>query len=276
MGQCIYCGQPAGFLRRAHGECKQRNTKGRAEIISLVRKAGLQSGALESLEASIARVAEANRIHSKNINELVIAGWEQSVEDAFADGILSEEEETALIQLMQHFSLPQERLHREGALDKVIKGAVLRDVLNEDLQDRIPFDSDLPFNLQKSEKLVWVFPNVDYYELKTRTHYVGGSQGFSVRIARGLYYRTSGFKGERVQSSETVHADSGIMGVTNKHIYFVGTENRFRIAYSKIVSFEAFTDGIGLQKDSQRAKPQSFVTGDGWFTYNLITNLARL
>lgn len=137
-------------------------------------------------------------------------------------------------------------------------------------------DGGLPFNLQKSEKVVWVFQGVNYYEEKTRTRYVGGSHGVSVRIAKGLYYRTGAFKGERVQTSETVHANTGLLGVTNKHIYFAGPSKRFRIAYNKIVAFEPFSHGIGVQRDAQTAKPQSFLTGDGWFTYNLITNLAQM
>ena len=98
----------------------------------------------------------------------------------------------------------------------------------------------------------------------------------SIRIAKGLYYRIGAFKGEKIQTSEMIHADTGLMGVTNKHIYFVGSSKRFRIAYNKIVSFEPFSDGIGVQRDAQTAKPQSFSTGDGWFAYNLITNLAQM
>ena len=46
--------------------------------------------------------------------------------------------------------------------------------------------------------------------------------------------------------------------------------------HERIVSFTPYTDGIGVQRDALTAKPQSFVTGDGWFTYNLVTNLAKL
>jgi len=46
--------------------------------------------------------------------------------------------------------------------------------------------------------------------------------------------------------------------------------------YAKIVSFEPFSDGLGLVRDAAIAKPQIFVTGDGWFTYNLVTNLSRI
>jgi len=47
------------------------------------------------------------------------------------------------------------------------------------------------------------------------------------------------------------------------------------VPYSKIVSFTPYSDGIGIQRDAASAKPQTFVTGDGWFIYNLVVNLAR-
>ncbi|HET91215.1 MAG TPA: hypothetical protein ENN99_10835 [Chloroflexi bacterium] len=276
MGQCIYCGKPAGFLKKTHKECKQQHDQGKSEVISLVGKIGAEGGNLHRLENSIEHVASTSFIDKDTLNSLVASGWEMAVNIAFDDGLLSEEEESALSELKEHFSLPQQILDRNGAYSKLVKGAVLRDIMNGNLPERMKVDGGLPFNLQKSEKVVWVFQSVNYYEEKTRTRYVGGSQGVSVRIAKGLYYRTGAFKGERVQTSETVHADTGLLGVTNKHIYFAGPSKRFRIAYNKIVTFEPFSDGIGVQRDAQTAKPQSFQTGDGWFTYNLITNLAQL
>jgi hypothetical protein len=48
------------------------------------------------------------------------------------------------------------------------------------------------------------------------------------------------------------------------------------VPYPKIVAFLPYDDGVGLIRDAQTAKPQIFKTGDGWFTYNLVTNLAQL
>ena len=276
MGNCIYCGEPAGFLKKTHKECKQRHEQGKSKIVSLVGKVSSEGGDLNRLESSIKQVASSSHIDSSMMKALVVSGWQRAVDVAFDDGILTEGEEAALSELKQHFSLTQQELDRKGSFTKIVKGAVLRDILDGKLPERVQVDGNLPFNLQKTEKVVWVFENVDYYEEKTRTRYVGGSQGVSIRIAKGLYYRTGAFKGERVQTSETVHADTGLLGVTNKHIYFAGPSKRFRINYNKIVAFESFSDGIGVQRDAQTAKPQSFSTGDGWFTYNLITNLAQM
>lgn len=276
MGNCIYCGKPAGFFKKSHEKCKKRHEYGKSKIISLVSKTGTGNEELKDLKSSIKQIASFAFIDETTMKSLIVSGWEKAVDIAFDDGVLTVEEELALNELKQYFSLEQELLDKNGAFSKVIKGAVLRDIFDGKLPERIKIDGSLPFNLQKTEKLIWLFQNVDYYEEKTRTRYVGGSQGVSIRIAKGLYYRTGAFKGERVQTSETVHVDTGLLGVTNKHIYFTGSSKSFRINYNKIVSFEPFSDGIGVQRDTQTAKPQSFLTGDGWFTYNLITNLAQM
>ena len=59
-----------------------------------------------------------------------------------------------------------------------------------------------------------------------------------------------------------------------QHIYFAGRRKSSGPVH-KIVAFEPFSDGFGIMRDAQTAKPQTFRTGDGWFAYQLVTNLAR-
>ena len=117
---------------------------------------------------------------------------------------------------------------------------------------------------------------VDYLETVVRRERRGSSQGLSIRVARGLYYRPSTFRSRRIEWEETVHADTGTLGLTAKHIYFAGSRKRFRVRYDKTVAFEPFSDGFGIMRDAQTAKPQTFRTGDGWFPYNLAVNLAQI
>ena len=70
--------------------------------------------------------------------------------------------------------------------------------------------------------------------------------------------------------------DTGLLGSNTKHIYFSGPRKKFRVRYDRIVDFEPFSDGFGLMRGAQTAKPQSFRTGDGWFAYNLAVNLAQM
>ena len=73
-----------------------------------------------------------------------------------------------------------------------------------------------------------------------------------------------------------MHIDTGLLVVSGKNIYFQGPRKAFRVPFERIVSFKQFSDGFGLRRSAITANPQSFKTGDGWFVYNLVTNLARL
>ena len=207
--------------------------------------------------------------------DVLAQAWEAAVEGSLEDGPLTLEEENALVRYLHHFDLSQEDVDANGAYHNMVKSIVIREAAEGIIPNRLGDATNLPFNLMKSEQLVWVINDVDYYEIKTMRERRGTSHGLSVRVAKGLYYRPGTFRSRAVEWDETVHADSGVLGVTSKHIYFHGPKKRFRVRYDKIVSFEPYNDGIEIMRDAQTAKPQVFRTGDGWFIYNLVTNLAQ-
>lgn len=285
MTNCTSCNQPLGFFRGISSKnickkCESLHKQANNEIISLVGNEDLRGGDLEHLKTSVEKIAAANRIDNATLDTLIFIGLERILDKALEDKILLEEEEEPLYmgleRLADCFSISKERLKQGSLFAKLVKNATLRDVFNEKIPERVNVVGSIPFNMQKTEKLVWLFKNVHYCEQKTRTQYVGGSQGVSIRIAKGLWYRANAFKGERVQTSETVQVDTGYLGVTNKHLYFTGSTKGIRINYGKIVAFKPYLDGIGVQKDGVNAKTQIFITNDAQFTYNLITNLARM
>jgi len=49
-----------------------------------------------------------------------------------------------------------------------------------------------------------------------------------------------------------------------------------QLPHAKVVVIEPFQDGVGIHRDGASARRQAFLTGDGWFTYNLLTNVANL
>ena len=133
----------------------------------------------------------------------------------------------------------------------------------------------LPFNLMKSEELVWVMDGVGYMEQVTRREFRGSSMGVGFRVAKGVYVRPSTFRGRSVESSSMERTDTGMLGITTKHLYFRGSQKSFRVRLEKIVSFDPYADGVGIMRDTARAKPEVFRMGAGasWFTVNVIDAL---
>lgn len=68
----------------------------------------------------------------------------------------------------------------------------------------------------------------------------------------------------------------GLPVVTTKHLYFLGETRCFRIRHDRILSSMPCSDGVGVVRDAATAKPQIFITGDGWFTDNVLANVAQL
>ena len=227
-------------------------------------------GHLQDLALSIRQAGQGEA------NRLLIRAWETAVQGALEDGLLSLDEENALARYADYFSLTQQDLDRNGVQTSLVQAAVLRDVTQGIIPKRQRVNGAVPFNLMKSEQLVWVIQGVDYLETVVRRERRGSSQGLSIRVALGLYYRPSTFRSRPIEWEETVHADTGMLGLTTKHVYFARSRNRFRLRYDKIVAFEPFSDGSGIMRDAQTAKPQTFRTGDGWFAYNLAANLAQV
>lgn len=283
MGVCKYCGQPAGFLRNQHSECAERH-KQRVEVKRqgckrIAQEAGraiANSADLNELDKKVQEIAASSYIADSEIRKHLAEGWGLAVDLFLEDGIIDESEEKRLAFFKHKFQLVAGELDEFGALTKTVKSLVLRDVLNGVIPKRVSNQGVPQINFQKGEQVVWTFENTEYLEDKTRKQYVGGSRGMSVRVMKGVYYRVGSFKGHTVEQTERVHVDTGLFAMTNKNVYFVGSSKSVRIPYSKIVSFEPFSNGLGVMRDTATAKSQLFVTGDGWFAYNLAVNLAQL
>ena len=92
---------------------------------------------------------------------------------------------------MDHFGLTQSQMDRNGVLTQVVKAAVIRDIIEGIVPERQNITGRVPFNLMKSEKLVWVMTDVDYLEVVTRRERRGSSHGLSIRVAKGVYIETA-------------------------------------------------------------------------------------
>jgi hypothetical protein len=276
VSNCTFCGKAAGFFHSTHPDCVRIHENGKHEIKNLILQIPTSSASAEVVANRICQISEQSFISDFERNGLSVEAWSAAVDHSLHDGVLSIEVEKRLMDLKESLSLSRSSLEGTGTWDRVVKSAVIRDLLNGVIPKRMSFEGNLSLNLQKGEQIVWAFDHSEYLEDRTRRQYVGGSQGVSVRVMRGVYYHVGGFKGHAVDRTERVHVDTGFVTTTNKHIYFSGPKKTFRVPYTKIVSFNPFSDGVGIVRDSVTAKPQFFITHDGWFTYNLMTNLARL
>lgn len=203
------------------------------------------------------------------------AGLEKSVSTLVDTGVVPEYTEDALQGVADAMSLSLTNFQSLPSWNTLVKMLVIDDMLQGYTPDRFPL-TDVPINLQKNETIIWCFFDVDYYEPRQKTVSYGTSQGFSVRIAKGLYYRVGAFKGEPVVTTEQRLITSGCLFLTNKNLYFYSGDKSIRVPYAKIVAYTPYEDGLGVQKEAASSKPMTFVGLDGWFAYNVVKNISNI
>jgi hypothetical protein len=284
MGKCTFCGEPAGFLKSEHHECREKDDARRAEQARLL--SDLERDAADVAlkgEAAIAEAvplltqrASAPELAGANTRGAIVRGWGTAITRLLEGEGVTSESEHALSRYASAFSLTEDEKKQGDALDRLVKALILHDVSSGTPKVRQHVDHSVPFLLKKGEFILWLFGRVRYLQVKQFTEYEGRSAGVSVRVMKGVYYRTGAFHGRPVQHDATVEVDTGLLGLTQQALYFAGPRKSLRLPYSKLVTVVPYSDGVGIQKDGVSAKPMSFTPLDGWFTYNLIKNLSAL
>ncbi len=199
---------------------------------------------------------EANRI-LENLRRLTkqadTARYEARLKEAGEDSYLDPEEERELEELRKSLSLTEEDIsHTVGELVRLKRLTAIKNGKLPVLEPGII--------LRKKEVCHYEVP-AELVEERTRTRYVGGSRGVSFRIAKGVYYRVGGFRGERVVDTFKEVTDEGTLYVTNKRVLFVGSKKNVSYPINKIVAISRYADAIQFQKENE-ARPKYFLIRD--------------
>ena len=242
--------------------------------------ARLAALAVEDADTHLNELAEALRqstLYSDERTNLLVRAWEAAVEGTLEDGLLSFDEENALARYLNHFGIDQRHAKPERGPDQHGQG---RGHPGVDRGRRAPEAEHggtaavQPDEVRKT--LVWTMGGVDYLEVVAHRERRGSSQGLNVRVARRLYYRPSTFRSRSVESEETVHQDTGPLGIHHQAPLLLRAEEEVPGPVRQDRELRALLRRPGYHAGTPRtAKPQSFVTGDGWFAYNLAANLAQ-
>jgi len=137
----------------------------------------------------------------------------------------------------------------------------------------IELNGPLAPRLENGERVLWSFNNVSYLTMRSRTQFVGRSSGVSIRVMRGVYYRTGAYQGEPIRTNYLSNEDLGSLTIADKNIHFVGTHRALKIPFKKLASAQLYSDGIEILQNGVAAKPLIFKVDDPPFAANLLARL---
>lgn len=96
----------------------------------------------------------------------------------------------------------------------------------------------------------------------SRTHYVGGSSGFSFPIGHtGIRYRVGSFHGQPVHQESLTKVDTGTFVVTNQRVAYVGRTKSLAFPLGKVLHVEVYNDAISIAREG-RENPDFYLIGD--------------
>lgn len=274
MGKCKYCGQDAGFFHSKHDECQRKFNQGLESIKQIVGICFANKEDFYLKEREINAIVQNSYIDSHALQQVYCTAFDDAIDNYLNDGVIDTQENQIVARFMQFTGLPQSVLNTHQSLEKVVQSKVLQDILQGNVPTpNITISGDFPFLLGKGEHLIWLFRNITLYQQKVQREYVGRSRGVSVRVMKGVYYRTGGFKGRPVETTVMQRIGTGSVCLTDKNLYFASSEKSLKMPFSKILSIESYSNGIGLQKDGASDKPMFLEGINSWFIYNVISNL---
>jgi len=275
MANCYYCGEPTGGDNDYHNECLNLKLNGERWIESKIGAFVSNGRNVYELKQTIDMVDDMSRIKASERRPIIINGWKNAVFQALEDHVLSYQEELALNQIADVFQLSNYEMEQDGVKALISDAQFIRMIMEGDIQEFELDGAEQLFSLHWEEKLVWAFADVDYFIQQTYTRYQAGSQELHLDIAGASYLSTKEVSTRIVQDEETVHIDKGMLGITTKHIHFVGSYERFRIHHSDIKTMSPYLDGIGITQFASGGMLRAFMNRQVWFTFNLVANLAK-
>lgn len=257
-------------LKKNNGTKKQTKFYGKSKALFDLLQKNIFSSDITTLQEQINTFAKTNNVDNSKVQHVVKSSITPIAEYALADGVLSHEEEEAIEALLNAYNLGTSDLDEAGRR-LLMQGAIIRDLLNGEVKPRIEAEN-IPYKLQKDEVPVWGYNNMPISEIRKVSKFKGGSQGVSVRVAKGLYWRVGKMAAQRVSSTETRQLGQGNVFITSHHLFYtVGAETK-RIKHNKVFSIEPYADGVVVHIDAASAKPLIFKTIDTWFFANILQN----
>jgi len=178
-----------------------------------------------------------NKVHREKAGDI----YKQLMDEAISDERLSPDEEEELAELATNLGLDVD-------FDEATKKKLARYRLYWQIENGELPEEDVRINLYKNETC-YFHSRIDWYEhrhVTKRLNYSGPT--LRIKIAQGLYWRAGSLSGHTTSEDVTKYIDSGELYLTNKRILFIGSRKNKRIYLKRILDFDAYTNGVQVQK----------------------------
>ena len=227
----------------------------------------------------VSRLLERSGLTDVAGHTLLLRAWERAVLQLLGEAGMDLDREAALLRYARHFDLDDDELDRHGMLRQFIQGAAIAASAAGLIPHRMTLPDDVAsLGLEGSEQPVWLFDDAEYRLgplPADRAETITGAAA----VGRTLpYYPPQLFAGREAPGDGWETVDTGRMALTSHGLLLRGSTADVTLSYGDVHRWEPYRDGIGavVSRPDQPERLAIFQNGDGWFTYNLVRNLATL
>jgi hypothetical protein len=274
VGVCTFCGKSAGLFRTQHAECVASREAFRVQIMDFFVKALSSPIDPKRFYELVVAGCRAQHLDDEGLGYVAAVGIGKMIDAALEDHLLTDGELARVIAMTEAFNVDLEVMETlTGAHTKLIKARVLRDLNAGEITNRTELVDGFTPNFESGETPVWSFFPTTYFSQRTKTEYVGASQGASVRLAKGVYYRAGAQKGTAIRTDYLSQEAVGALTLASRNAYFVAQMKAVKIPLKRIVAVSLFEDGIVLSAGATTTKPHIFKIDDPPFAANVLAGL---
>lgn len=261
MAKCVVCSKSAGPFYSLHKACLTvyQNTRKCLEdkFSDCIASADTSSNAV----ANIQSCKPSTRFSETHFKELVSKAWLKQAESIVKSSSLNLAAANVLLQIADGIDF-----NNQDVDDYLLVRLSNAEYLDR-LQNNQPIDKsfdDIPdgIKLGEREKIVWAFQNIRKTEQQRFSQEKQWTVFSSVlsNIMMKKRYKELAVKVE----------ESGTLLVTSQGLHYKNNETVLKTNFSDIHSITPMKDGVRIQANLKNAMPDTYVTGDGPFTYALL------
>lgn len=203
-----------------------------------------------------------------DISKMRVQAYARMLEQAAADGMVTASEEAELQKLESFLKIPTAEIAAS-------KSHLRRLRLIAEIQQGNPPTVAVPnVILQKSEVPHWSEGASLLEERVVARRYVGGSHGFSFRIARGVSYHVGQSRGQLIADKAVQAVSRGELVITSRRVLFRGDAKSFAYRLDKLLEVNLFKDGIRLTGENGKPRMVQFNGGSNVDIVGSVLSLA--
>ena len=275
MGQCTYCGRPAGFLRKFHDECRDRHKRASLIIPGFFPRFFESDLPVDRFCKLLHAAADASFIKPTTLRNLAAAGMSKIVRRILKYRLPTNADIARIVKIAEGLG---DVLSDAPFLQELsAKADILAQLGDGNIPELITVVGPIPIELRRGESIIWIFNHVTSYLNFTPIDIAADSAGFDLALNKVVYYGTGKFKGAALPRGKLREEGFGDLVVTNRNLYMLtsATESK-RIPLARINSMRAYAEGVFIACDPAAERTRAFALSDSWFAANLLVRMVQL